>query len=293
MTSLTYVIVNWNLKGDTLECLASLLTAGASPDQIVLVDNGSTDGSVVAICQRFGDQVNLICNPTNLGYVPALNQGIQYALQNGAEWVLLLNNDTVVAPDFLRGFSFHLASKVGYAILAPLIYYYSDPSRIWYLGDSLIPGTLLGWSRYHGKKSSKLPEILPVDFVSGCAMLVRRDVFEHIGLFDPELVMYGEEVDFIWRARLAGYRCAAITSSRMWHKISLSASRVRAQTRYLRVRNQARFYKRYGSSVQYPLLFIFSLVKLISTVLCDLIRRQSELIDPLFRGFWDGWRWSQ
>ncbi len=291
MAHLQIVLINWNSRDDTLACIESLLAAGAEPHQVVLVDNGSQDGSVQALQQRFGGALHLVANPENRGYVLASNQGIQFALDQGAAWILLMNNDTLVAADFFAPLLQAIATQPQYAILAPLIYYHSQPQRIWYVGDRLVPGTLLTWSRYKNRTAGQLPAILPVDFISGCAMLVRRDVYEQVGLFDPALEMYGEEVDFCWRARSAGYALAAVTGAHMWHKVSASANRVKPHTRYLRVRNQARFYNRYGRR-QRPFLFSFSLLKGLLMALNDLRARQPELIRPLARGLWDGWRTS-
>jgi GT2 family glycosyltransferase len=131
---------------------------------------------------------------------------------------------------------------------------------------------------------------MDVDFVSGCAMFIRRDVFEKIGLFDEKLLMYGEEVDFCWRARLAGYTLGCVTPARMWHKVSLSASRVGSQTRYLRIRNQIRFYNNYARGLQRPIMFLFSILRSGMIILKDIFRRQTDLIPPLIRGWVDGWK---
>jgi GT2 family glycosyltransferase len=287
---LRIVILNWNLKDDTLACLDSLLAAGVQPGEIILVDNGSTDGSLEAFQERYAGKIQLIANPTNAGYVEGCNGGIRLALQQGAHWIMLLNNDTLVAPDFLN----ELASGVeaggeAFDLYAPVIYYHARPERIWYFGDRLFPGTLITTSPWRKGLARGLPPCAPVDFVSGCCMLVRAEVFRQVGLFDPRLVMYGEEIDFIWRARQAGYRAAGVPRARMWHKVSLSAGRVPPQTRYLRTRNQALFYRRYARGLQRPLMFLFSLLRAAWKSGLALTQSQASLLPALWRGWRDGW----
>lgn len=291
-SGLYIVIVNWNLVNDTSACIDSLIQAGASADQIILVDNGSSDGSVSALRTRFGTSLNIIENTHNLGFAHASNQGIQLALDQGAGWILLLNNDTLAAPDFLQEFEKAARSTALYAILAPMIFYHDAPDRIWYFGDHLIPGTLITTNPYHGKVyNNHLPELVPVDFVSGCAMLVRRDVFDQIGLLDASLVMYGEEVDFCWRARQAGFHLAALTKPRIWHKVSLSANRDKPRTRYLRIRNQVRFYKKYARGFLLLLMLLFSGLRIMGIIVSDLFKRQAPLIPPTLQGWMDGWKY--
>ena len=287
---LSIIIVNWNLKEDTLACIDSLVEAGADVDQVFLVDNASSDGSVDALRDWFGPALHIIENPQNLGFAQGNNQGIQRALGEGAEWVLLMNNDTLVAPDFLVELKKGLQQPGQFEILSPLILYYDLPDTIWYLGDRLVPGTLLTLNPYRGRKDwDGLPGLMEVDFVSGCSMLVRREVFERVGLFDTSLFMYGEEVDFCWRARQAGYRMACVTSAKMWHKVSTSGSRDRPKTRYLRIRNQIRFYRKYALGLQLHFIYGFVLLRTLRIGLCVLIHKQPELLLPLLRGWRDGW----
>jgi GT2 family glycosyltransferase len=287
---LKIVILNWNLKEDTLACVDSILKAGISAGQIILIDNGSSDGSVDAFQTRYTGQMSLMANTHNIGYVAGVNQGIKIALEQGAEWILLLNNDTVVAEDFFHQVHSHLSHSNDYGIFGPLIYYFSEPERVWFTGSRLVRGTLLTYDLSRQKKRAEnWPEILPVDFVSGCAMFVHRDVFIRVGLFDPYLVMYGEEVDFCWRARLAGFRAACLPQVKMWHKVSLSANRVRAQTRYLRIRNQSIFYRRYGRGLQRPAMFLYGFLRTAWMMLASLLNGQIELITPTWYGFADGW----
>ena len=284
------VLVNWNLEQDTIACIDSLLGAGVPENHIILVDNGSVDNSVKGIKARYAGKIQLIENDSNLGYAPASNQGIELALSQDAKWIFLLNNDTIVAEDLFEDLSKHASAEGSFALLSPMIYYFDKPETIWYAGDRLIPGTLITRRKFAGKENHpQLPEFYPVHFLSGCAMLVRRDVFEIIGMFDPDYVMYGEEIDFCWRAQQAGYRLACITSGSIWHKVSRSADRVKPQTRYLRIRNQVRFYRKYSQGLQLPLMVIFSFVRALVLGVGDIIARRSELIPPLARGWIDGW----
>jgi len=288
--SLYAVVVNWNLRIETVACVESLLTTGVAVDQIIVVDNGSSDDSVSVLRERFGPDLLLIVSSRNLGFAGGANLGIEFALERGAGWVLLLNNDTRVAPTFLAEMENAAVADNQFAILAPLILYQDVPDRIWYAGDRLIPGVLVTYSlRRQQKDHGKLPLLMPVDFVSGCAMLVRRDVFEKVGLFDRTLFMYGEDVDFCWRARLAGFRLVCATHAKMWHKVSVSSNHDKPRMRYWRIKNQIRFYRAYARGLQVPLMMGFTLLRALWIGLGDAWHGQPSLIKPLVQGLIQGW----
>lgn len=284
------VIVNWNLKEDTLACIQSLLDSGASATRVIVVDNGSTDDSVESLRERFSADIQIIQNHRNVGYARGSNLGIQQALEKGAKWVLLINNDTLVTTGFLRELENVVENYGKFDIIGPLILYHDKPKRIWYLGDRLIPGTLMTTSLYRGQiEKPSYPQVFPVDFVTGCAMLVNRKVFDKVGLLDTRLFMYGEDVDFCWRARRAGFKLAAAPRAKMWHKVSTSANREKSTLRYLRTRNQNRFYRLNSRGAQIPIMLAFSLYQLIWKSGSDIIHFQPKMIAPLVRGWVDGW----
>lgn len=284
------IIVNWNLKDDTLECIDSLLSAGLNPEDIILIDNGSSDGSVLEFEHRYANRLHLIKNQSNLGYARAVNLGLNHALSTDREWIFLLNNDTIVAPDIFQVFSATLQKRPGYLIQSPMIFFHEDPNRIWFAGSQLIPGTLLTRDKLRNQEYNPgFPETYPIDFVNGCGMLVNKQVFKKIGLFDSSLIMYGEEVDFCWRARLAGYKMATSTKAHMWHKISLSAKRDMPRTRFLKIRNQIYFYRKYSYGLQLFAHFLYSSFRCIYLMFKDILSSQTQLIKPLFQAWYSGW----
>ena len=289
-SNLNIIIINWNLKTDTLACVKSLIKSGADPSQIILIDNGSDDGSVRAFKDKLGNSLTIIENSDNVGYAQACNQGIEIAIKKRVEWILLLNNDTIVAENFLEELEKANDYKNRLFIFSPLIFYFSEPKIIWYSGDRRIPGTLITINPYRGKAPRlNFPELMPVDFVNGCGMLINRNVFETIGLFDPAYIMYGEEVDFCWRAHLAGFKMATLTKAHMWHKVSLSAKRDQPRTRYLKIRNQIIFYRRYSEGLQLGVMFIFSTFRCAYIFLDDILNSRANLIRPLLLGWFAGW----
>ena len=284
------IIVNFNLKDDTSCCLESFLKSGASLSQIIVVDNGSSDDSVSYLRNRFGPDLFVLEVEGVLGYAHGLNQGSQLALSKGATWLLLMSNDTVVAPNFLREFdeAAHQNSEV--LMFSPLILYCDLPDTIWFLGTYLIPGTLITRDPFHNhKRQLSYPVSMPVDFINGCAMLIHRDVFEKIGFFDSSFFMYFEEVDYCWRARRAGIKFNAAPRAHMWHKVSLTMDQDRPGARFLRIRNQIWVYRRYSFPWQFPIMFIFSLLRGLVLGLKDIFQTQFPLLIPLIRGFWEGW----
>lgn len=284
------IIVNYNLKGDTVDCIQSLREAGADLDRILVVDNASTDGSAGLLRATFGERLGLLCAPDNRGYPHALNLGIPQALQQGAEWLLLMNNDTKVAPQFLD--ELELAAKAGpqYALFGPLILYYEQPEVIWYLGYRLVPGTLIGVGSHRGQRVSEdLPPLMPMDLMHGCAMVVRRDVFETIGAFDDSQPIYGDDADFSLRAKRAGFKAACATRARMWHKISFTMGRQKTRTAYLKMRNTIFFYRKYARGLTRLVMQAFTLARCLLMIASALVHGYTDLARPLWLGWTDGW----
>jgi hypothetical protein len=289
-TNIKIVIVSLNLCQDTISCIDSLLRSGALPEQMVVVDNGSNDGTVEAINERYHQSIAIIANAENLGLSKAYNQGAEWAFQGGADWVLLINNDTEVDVDFFRAIDEAIIQGQDYQLFHPAVMYFSDPNTIWHIGSKRIPGTLIWRDTFKGKSySTEWPDLLPMDCLSSCALIVKREVYENVGLFEPNFIIYWDEVDFCWRAHLAGYHMAAITKARMWHKVSKTMNQVKPRARYLYTRNQLYFYRKSAHGLQQPLMIMFLVYKSLLTLIRDLRNGQPDLLKPLIAGWRDGW----
>jgi GT2 family glycosyltransferase len=242
------VVVNWNGRDDTLACLASLQAVEYAPLDILVVDNGSTDGSVAAVRAEFAG-VSLIETGRNLGFAGGNNVGIEAALAAGAEFVLLLNNDTVVSPA-LVGELVSVARAAGdVAAVSPKIYYQAEPRRVWYAGSRWVAARAtfehVGQGTVDdGEPGSAAP--VETEYACGCAMLLPAAALHRVGLLDLDMFLLYEETDWCFRARRAGLRCLVAPRAHMWHKVSASfGGRQSPLYAYFDVRNRLLWAERY------------------------------------------------
>lgn len=285
--SIYVVILNWNLPGETIACIRSLLEDGFASERILVVDNGSTDGSLERISAAFDPSPRFLRSEFNRGFAGGNNLGIRQALGNGAQWVWLLNNDTIVPQGTRTQLERAIRMHPEIALFSPLILYYDDPARVWSLGRKRIPGTLLTYEPLYSRSiPPDLPKVIKVDSLTACALLVNAKVFRRIGLLDEGYFMYGEDGDFCCRARRGGFRLACWTPARILHKVSLSSGSRSASGRRWRAESMARFYRLHGSALQSLIHFPFVLVR---TALLSLIDLKSGNANAA-RATWQGWR---
>lgn len=219
------LVLNFNRCADTVECLFSLQRISYEAAKIVLIDNNSSDGSKEKIREMFPN-VTIIQNEANLGFAGGFNRGIKNSILNGAEYLLLLNNDTVVAPEIIDEFLKAITAFPKAGILGAKILYYGQDNKIWSMGARWNPGEVgfnhLGWGELDDGKNWE--EVLPVDYVNGCALFFPRELVEKIGMMEEKFFLNWEEIDWCYRARRAGYSCLAVPGAKIWHKISASFS---------------------------------------------------------------------
>ncbi|MBI3963558.1 MAG: glycosyltransferase family 2 protein [Candidatus Kerfeldbacteria bacterium] len=212
------ILVNWNGYDDTAACLQSLRAQRYPNANIYLVDNGSQNNEGQRLAAAF-PEVALLLNRENLGFTGGNNAGIRRALQDGAAYVLLLNNDTVVDPDFLVHLVAFLASRPAAGIAGSKILYH-DTRTIWFAG-----GYLQYWTGFARHMAKGMPDAqytrraaFDVPFVTGCCLLVRREVIERIGPLHDAYFAYFEDVDWCFAARQAGWSSWVVPTSILWHK---------------------------------------------------------------------------
>jgi GT2 family glycosyltransferase len=216
------VVLNWNGRPDTLACLDSLRHLAYGNVDVIVVDNGSTDGSVTAIRQHH-PEAHLVETGRNLGFAGGNNAGILEALARDARYVFLLNNDTIVAADCIRALVAAARNLPDAAALSPRIYYQSDPGRIWYTGSRWVPERVrFEHTGFGGSDTGGTTEISHTQFACGCAMLVPAEVLARVGLFDERFFLVFEETDWCSRARAMGLRCFVVPAARVWHRVSVS-----------------------------------------------------------------------
>jgi GT2 family glycosyltransferase len=220
MVRVAVVVLSWNGRDDTLACLRSLRAVDYEPLDIVVVDNDSTDGSAEAVRAEFPEVELLRCDE-NLGFAEGNDIGIHLALERGAEYVLLLNNDVEVEPGFLRPLVEEADRRQDVGAVCPKILFFESRDRIWFAGASLDPRRGYGRHvRYRELDDPGETQVTETDRACGAAMLVSRRVLEQVGELDRELFIYVEDADWSLRARAAGLRHYVVPQSRIYHKVS-------------------------------------------------------------------------
>jgi GT2 family glycosyltransferase len=223
------VLVHWERAGveDTVACLTSLAETTYPNLSAILVNNGAQTFPAERFLAALPG-LTILTSPTNLGFTGGNNIGIRAALANGADYIMLLNNDTVVSPNLVEQL---LAAfdRPDVGIVGPIVTYFSHPNRAWFAGGTY--NRYLGYT-FHTLMGNDLTGPLPnrsIDFVTACALLARREVFERVGLLWDALFIYFEDAEFCLRAGQRGYRCVLVGEPLVRHKVSASMGPVGEQ----------------------------------------------------------------
>jgi GT2 family glycosyltransferase len=247
------VIVNWQRPDDTIECIHSVFQSNHKGIKVLVVDNGSKDDSVTRIRETF-PQIEMLRLPENTGFSRGYNSGIEYVLKSGASHIFLLNNDTVIEENTIPSL---LASAWDVAV--PKIMYYQTPTQIWAAGArwrAFPPGIIM--IGYQKEDTDIYNKPGPLQYATGCAMMIKRSVLEAIPGFDINLDNYMEDYDFCYRVRMSGFTIGYVPGARVLHKVSQTlGSSSPARWKY-QGKNTVLFYlKSKRLSAWYLYLFLF------------------------------------
>ncbi len=216
------LILNWKSALDTIECVESVEKSDYTNYKIVIIDNGSPDDSEKILCGRF-PQHHFIQTGKNLGYAGGNNIGIRFALERQAEFVLILNNDAILAADVLQIF---IGASLIYSqggIFAPKIYDRQGTQNVYSAGVVWDPKELT-FVDLKNSISNQNDFMTPktIDFATGCALFIKTEVFQKVGLFDPRFFLTWEDIDYCYQARKYDYQTMIIPQAKVWHKLSAS-----------------------------------------------------------------------
>jgi len=240
------VVLNWNNLPDTLECVDSLQRSDYSNLAVRVVDNGSREDPSAVLHERYPN-VGVLRNPRNLGYGGGNNVGLKCAIDESAAYILLLNNDVVVAPDCVRRLvaAAEADSRIGMA--TPKVFYYDRPTDVYWEGGTV------DW------KSGDLPHdsrglpvaagIVKSEWLTGCSLLVRAATIREVGLLDERYFLYFEDADWSVRAARRGWTNAVVLGAHAWHKVSRSTGGWgNPAVRFYHLRNRYVFVTAHGPS---------------------------------------------
>ena len=283
------VILNWNTCEDTIECIASLKNIDYRNYEIIIVDNASSGDDVRILRDSFGDYVHIIANGRNDGFAGGCNIGMQYAMEKGTDYILLLNNDTIVDAHFLSEMIKVAEGDSTIGITGSKVYYYWHPNRLqsvggkvnWWMGEI----THLGWDEEDIGRYETLAER---DFVIGTSLLVKKIVVDRISFLD-NINFFGnyEDADYCTRAKRAGFKIVYVPESKIWHKYGASSSKLpqyEETDKLIKINsgtnNDKYFYRLFRKHCP-PLLFIFPLLARRA-----IISLPGQLIGFAWRGDW-------
>lgn len=247
------VILNWNGGDEIMHCLQSVVQSSYPSVEIVIVDNGSTDGSTEAILHQF-PQVYLIRNSENLGFARGSNQGMEWALQHGIPYVLLLNGDARLHPEAIGELLTAVQGELDTVVACPRMYIGASAdgnARLWFAyGTVKLWAGLFQNPAFNQIDGDKWSSPREMEFASGCCMLIPAKILESVGMLDESFFAYCEDVDFSLRVRKAGFRLRYTPTARLWHGSKTPTNRTRTPIyRYLATRNNLWVVRKHGSAL--------------------------------------------
>lgn len=290
MPSIAAIVLNYNGKELTLETVGSLQGLAHPDTEIVVVDNGSTDGSNDAVAAAFPEVTRLRLEE-NQGISPGINLGIRYAMEAGHDYLLILNNDIEVDPEMASELLAVLEGDSRIGCVGPKTYYHADRGRLWSAGGIIRFRESVTRERGMGALDrGQYDHTEEVDYVNGCAMLVPRRVVERIGLWDPIYFLGVEDADWCMRMKRAGFRCWFAHRALLWHMVSPTTGGYKPSRTFHTGRSTAIFVRRFGTRAQ-RLAFWLSLAATIpAAYLRELPRGNQAAAIAKLEGALEGWR---
>lgn len=284
MKDLYVIVLAYNHWLDTQECLDSLLQSRNESMQIVVVDNGSTDETNLRVRQDY-PSVQLVALSPNVGLNRGYNAGLERAIDEGAKYIAVMNNDTSADATLFDELKSLLEKDAHVGMAVPKIVYYDDPRRIWSAGAKwrrFPPGSkTIGLNELDGPRFNQTKEI---DLAISCCLLIRSETLVRVGLFDPGYVFYYGDWDFSYRVRRGGYKIMYVPQARLKHKVSIT-TRKDNQAEYAAIsgKDSARFYSQYVNKR--------SLVAMTAWVMLrDIASGNSRNVLPYLKGVREGLR---
>ena len=290
------IIINWNTYQLTYNCLKSLELCTYKNKTIFFVDNGSNDGSGDKIALEF-PEINCINNQKNEGFTGANNKALKVILKQNFDYVLLLNNDTEVKPDFLSLMQASMDSDNNLAATQPLILDFPNKNIIWNAGGSFNTFFGLSKTRYKGmiyKPNLKIETL--TEWISGCCILVKIAVIKEVGLLDNRFFAYFEDVDWSIRMTNLGYKLGVVPKSIIYHHSSGSTKRnnttnegnLSPYAHYLNVRNHIYLIKKHNFLFNSVGSWIYQIIKITSYSTYFILRGRFSKFKIVWCGLFDG-----
>jgi GT2 family glycosyltransferase len=305
---LAIILVNWNSYALTDDTLQSLYKTSYKDYDIICVDNASTDDSLSQLKTNHADIILLTCDQ-NTGFTGGNNKGMQYALEHGYVYTLLLNNDVAVESDFLEPLMQALDANENLGAVQPLIYFHHDRTLIWNAGSSynkwLGVTKTIGYNkkdaqhtyRYQNQGDTKATQpIQNIAWITGCAFMVRTEVLKKVGLLYEPFFIYYEDVDLSFRIKNAGYDLGYAPASVIYHIAGMSHKSskktaegyVSPKVHYLNARNHIWLLKKYTNILHAPTVILYQSLYYLTVTGYFIIRGRWQKIKALYKGIGEG-----
>ena len=285
------IIINWKKYDFTSKCIDSVINSSFKNFKIILIDNEYQKSMSDQL--KKSKKIHLIRNKKNEGFARANNQGIKYSIKNGFDYMLLLNNDTLIKNDLLDSL-IRQSNTLNQTIIQPLILNYNG-TKIWNAGGTInyFLGTFQTLKKGVSFKNFKINREY-TDWFTGCCVLIKTDVFKDIGYFDERFFAYYEDVDFSIRLKKMGYSIALMTDSYLQHYESASSKSINKSegnlspyVHYLNIRNHILLLKKHSKSFNTIGVSFYQLIKILSYLIYFLIRFRFNKFKMVLKGFID------
>jgi len=278
------IILNWNNWPDVLECLESLKNNDYPNYEVVVVDNDSKQKP------QAPDGVKVIYNDKNLGFVGGNNIGIEYALENNADYILLLNDDTITAPYFLTKMVQAAESDEKIGMAGAKIYFHDQKDKLWYAGGKINwlynKGTMRGYNQID-KGQYDEPAIQETGYITGCCLLAKKQVIQKIGLLSEDYFAYYEDADWSLASQRVGFKTIFVPGAKIWHKESKSFVQGSPKYIYYNVRNGLIFARKWAPWYLKPIIHLEALARIIKQPFKIFIPDKRKWIKPILSAIKD------
>ena len=294
--SLAIIIVNWNSYNVTAPCLASIRSLNYSNYEVVLVDNGSEDGSGEDLKKNF-PEIIFLKNEKNLGFTGGNNTGIRYAIDQHFDLIMLLNNDTIIDPSFASTLIDTLENDKSIGAIQPKILYNQERNIIWNAGGELNQFFFLTKPIGLDEKDiGQYDQPKEVDWITGCCFLVRTEIISKIGPLDDKFFIYYEDSDWSFKIRLEGHKLWYEPSAKIYHEVGMSnrnrsghnEGNISPFTRYQIIRNHFFMVRRYSKGFNKIGAYSNQILKVSMYMAYFLIRGRFQKLKAVYKGVIDG-----